>query len=307
MITDFLEFKKYQLIREFNSSFETSYLDTLPYGMREDILMIKNDIQEERKKNVSFKKVFAEVLDKIITLPYTMKRDIVKYALVAFAGSIALSDVSYAFASAKEGTENSDYAKLEKETISLIDDLKLNPMKNIDMSQFKTPTTYSDTLVDFLKHEEGRNGKPVLTAYDIKDGMITIGYGHAERKSITKMKAGVTKITEDQALDLLLQDVKEAQKGVDRIMRDMKAEKIDVFVSQNMYDAMISLTYNMGIGNMRKSDFLKMLKAGDIEGATKQILIQNVTYPGHVKRRKKEAFYFAQKVAVKIDQLLAVK
>jgi len=306
MITDFLEFKKYQLIREFNSSFETGYLDTLPYGMREDVLMIKNDIQEESKKNVSFKKVFAEVLDKIVTLPYTMKRDIVKYALVAFAGSIALSDISYAFGSTKEATSN-DYTKLKKDTISLFSDLKIGSMEDIDMTQFKTPTTYSDTLIDFLKHEEGRSGKPVLTAYDIKDGMITIGYGHAERKSITKMRANVTTITEDQALDLLLEDIKDAQKGVDRIMRDMKDEKCKVFVSQNMYDAMISLTYNMGIGNMRKSDFLKKLKAGDIEGATKQILVQNVTYPGHVKRRKKEAFLFGQKVAVKLDQLLAIK
>lgn len=306
MITDFLEFKKQQLIREFNSSFETSYLDTLPYGMREDILMIKNEIKEESKKKVNFKKAFTDILDKIVTLPYTMKRDVVKYALVAFAGSIALSDISYAFASTKEG-ETTEYHKLEKDTFSLMDDLKINPLKNIDMSQFKTPTTYSDTLVEFLQHEEGRNGKPVLTAYDIGDGMITIGYGHAERKSITKMRAGKTTITEDQATDLLIEDIKEAQKGVDRIMRDMKAEKIDVFVSQNMYDAMISLTYNMGIGNMRKSDFLKKLKAGDIEGATKQILVQNVTYPGHVKRRKKEAFLFGQKVAVKIDQLLAIK
>ncbi len=82
--------------------------------------------------------------------------------------------------------------------------------------------------------------KCVLTAYDNNDGMITIGWGHAEPKGYTNLVAGVTRWTQAQADSAFENDIKKYEKAVnDYFTRSF---------NQNQFDAMVSFTYNLGVG-----------------------------------------------------------
>ena len=154
----------------------------------------------------------------------------------------------------------------------------------------------SDSLVNFLKLEEGsarHKGKPVLIAYEIGDGMVTIGWGHAERKSRTKMIPGKTTITLAQAESLLDRDIKKASNALNRILNKWDKRGLDVQVTQGMYDSMVSMIFNMGIGNFRKSQFIKLVKANELDKAKEYIKRTAISYSGHVPRRKKESEMFS--------------
>lgn len=153
----------------------------------------------------------------------------------------------------------------------------------------------SDNLINFLKNEEGspkHKGEAVLTAYDLGDGAITIGYGHAERKGETNMVAGRTKISKGKAEQLLKKDIKVASNALNRILDKWEANGIKVNITQGMYDSMVSLIYNMGIGNFRKSNLIQLVKQNKLEDAKKLISKTHITYPGHKPRRKAEAEMF---------------
>ena len=69
---------------------------------------------------------------------------------------------------------------------------------------FKDPSqlTGSKAAINLIKKHEGLS----LKAYKIGDGMITIGYGHAEPEKNSKFKVG-DKITKHQAEELFLHDL----------------------------------------------------------------------------------------------------
>ena len=72
----------------------------------------------------------------------------------------------------------------------------------------------------------------------------------------------------------------------------MKDKEIPFKITQGMYDAMISMAYNMGRGGFRGSDFIQLVKQGKYKEAKNKILSTNITYAGHKSRRKKESEMF---------------
>ena len=68
------------------------------------------------------------------------------------------------------------------------------------------------------------------------------------------------------------------------------------FITQNMYDAIISLAYNIGVNGFKKSSVLRLLKQGDKENAGNAFLLWNKAggkvLKGLVNRRKKERELF---------------
>lgn len=268
---------------------------------------IKDDIKLIDQLNLGKEKIvkyFKSLIDKIHALPEVVQIKLFKGIVIAFMGLITLpemlSTITTYFSNDTANTEIvnkyknvvvTNYKKSSNNVITT----PIEKEKQV-IKKYVQPTEFSDTLVEFLKYEEGsikEKGKPVLTAYNIGDGMITIGYGHAERKSETKMRANRTTITEDQALDLLLEDIKEAQGQLDNILNDWKKQGIKLYITQGMYDSMISMIYNMGIGNFRKSEFIQLVKNNKFDKAQEKIKTTNVTYPGHVTRREKEAKLFS--------------
>lgn len=82
--------------------------------------------------------------------------------------------------------------------------------------------------IDLIKSFEGFRSE----AYICPGGVITIGYGHTK-----SVQYGDT-ITKEEAEDLLAQDVQEYAEAVEKY--------INVPVTQNQFDALVSLCYNIG-------------------------------------------------------------
>lgn len=142
---------------------------------------------------------------------------------------------------------------------------------------------------DFIKGHEGYSSK----AYMLGDGMITIGWGHAEPASKSIFKKGEV-ISKDKALDLLKIDLKTAADGVRRIFRDWESKGIDVPVTQDMFDALVSIAFNTGVSSLRNSDLIQDLKKKDYESVGKKIKLFRVSkkYPGLKIRRSEESKKF---------------
>lgn len=90
-------------------------------------------------------------------------------------------------------------------------------------------------------------------------GTLTIGYGHtAAAFGKYPMQVGST-ISEARATQLLDEDLDPVEAYVNR--------KVRVPITQGQFDALVSITFNMGEGNFSKSALLARLNAGDYRGA----------------------------------------
>lgn len=89
-----------------------------------------------------------------------------------------------------------------------------------------------------------------LTAYHAlkTEKYLTIGYGHYG----PDVKEGQT-ITKEEATKLLQQDVQTAENELNQLIRQ------NVLLTQNQFDALCSLVFNIGVGNFRKSTLRKKL------------------------------------------------
>lgn len=120
-----------------------------------------------------------------------------------------------------------------------------------------------------------------LKAYKCPAGVWTIGYGSTEG-----VKPGMT-ITREEAEQLLRQDIERFEKGVDDL--------VEVDINENQYSALVSLAYNIGLGNFKKSTLLKLINKGnqnELEAVHSQfkrwVWAGSQILPGLVKRREAE-------------------
>lgn len=114
-------------------------------------------------------------------------------------------------------------------------------------------STYT-TIANF----EGFSATPYPDA-----GGYSIGYGHY-------MGAVVTipgPITQAQGLDLLQADVASAARTVSSL--------VSVPLTQNQYDALVSLAYNIGSNAFANSTLVSLLNQGDYAGAAAQFPVWN--------------------------------
>jgi len=136
--------------------------------------------------------------------------------------------------------------------------------------------------VDLVKHFEGL----YLTAYLCPAGVPTIGYGHTAG---VEMGQTTTKATADM---LLTADLASAAAQVDKLVK--------VALTPEQRGALASFVFNLGAGSLASSTLLKLLNAGDREGAAIQFgrwvyaTVNGVKtqLPGLVARRAAEAALF---------------
>lgn len=125
-----------------------------------------------------------------------------------------------------------------------------------------------------------------LTAYLDTGGVWTIGYGHTG----ADVREGLT-IPLSEAERLLTRDLKVAEGHVN--------DAVKVKLTQNQFDALVSFVYNVGGGAFRSSTLLKLLNAGDYEGAAYQLPRWNKdngkVIPGLTNRRHEERDLFLRK------------
>lgn len=138
----------------------------------------------------------------------------------------------------------------------------------------------SKRIVDFIAQHEGFKSRIYKDPY----GYPTIGFGHLLREGEEELfKNGITR---ERALELLHQDIREAEKAVNLLVK--------VPLTQNQFDALVSFTYNVGSGNLKKSTLLKKLNEGDYVGASNEFMkwIGKPPLPGLQRRRSEERKIF---------------
>lgn len=129
-----------------------------------------------------------------------------------------------------------------------------------------------------------------LTAYYDQVGVLTIGYGTTNSVLPPSMKFGPgTTITQAQAVALL-------QYAVNTTFGPKVNALVQVPLSQNQFDSLVSFAYNLGAGSLASSTLLRLLNAGQIGAAQKQFLVWNkaggVAVRGLTNRRLGEAVNF---------------
>lgn len=139
----------------------------------------------------------------------------------------------------------------------------------------------SDKGIELIKRFEGCR----LRAYRCPAGVLTIGIGHTKG-----VKEGMT-ITAQQAVEYLKSDIEHFEQQINGLQLDL---------TQNQFDALVSFVFNVGFGAFQKSTLLKRIKAGapekDIRNAFGMwVKAGRRTLPGLVARRQAEAdLYFSE-------------
>ena len=101
----------------------------------------------------------------------------------------------------------------------------------------------SESLIQKLKEFEGLR----LEAYLDAAGVPTIGYGHTHHVTLGD------RLTEYWADQLLREDVR-------NVVRDIS--QLGVVRTQGQMDALVSFTFNLGIGRLLRSTLLKKIRSG---------------------------------------------
>lgn len=123
-----------------------------------------------------------------------------------------------------------------------------------------------------------------LKAYKCPGGVWTIGYGHT-----AGVKPGMV-ISEAQAEEYLKADLIASEKYLN---------SLGLALDQNQFDALISLIYNIGIGNFQKSTLLRKARVNPNDNSImdeflKWVYSKGRVLPGLQRRRLREMkLYFS--------------
>ena len=136
----------------------------------------------------------------------------------------------------------------------------------------------SDAGLDLIQRFEGCK----LKAYQDSVHVWTIGVGHTG-----DVQPG-QEITQEEAMELLRQDVEDAEKCVNVC--------VTAPLSQGQFDALVSFCFNLGCGALRRSTLLQKVNASDFDGASREFVKWNkaggVVLNGLTRRREAEAELF---------------
>ena len=137
--------------------------------------------------------------------------------------------------------------------------------------------------LELIKEFEGFSS----VAYLCSAKKATIGYGNTFWEDGTPVKIG-DQISKERAETLLKHVVDNFSVAVEV---DIKIE-----VTQNQFDAMVSLAYNIGLGAFKNSTLLRQLNRGNFVGASQEFLRWDKSngkpLPGLTRRREREKLLF---------------
>lgn len=152
----------------------------------------------------------------------------------------------------------------------------------------KISTRGLDELIKAFEGYHKRLPDGRCTTYRCPAGVLTLGYG---------CTVGLTEgmvWTEQEATDALAREMETHEKAVEKLVK--------VPVSQEQFDALVSLSYNVGSGAVGKSTLIKHLNAGDPARAAShfadfkyaKVNGKSTVLPGLVRRRAAEAAMFLE-------------
>ncbi|WP_131114308.1 lysozyme [Lichenihabitans psoromatis] len=126
-----------------------------------------------------------------------------------------------------------------------------------------------------------------LTAYRDSVGVLTIGVGHTGRATLPRVTAGMM-ISQTEAETIFASDLAPFEAAVKKA--------ITRAATQNQFDAMVSLAFNIGSAGFRGSSVVRRFNAGDLGAAADAFLLWNKAggrvVAGLAKRRAAERAQF---------------
>lgn len=139
---------------------------------------------------------------------------------------------------------------------------------------------------DLIKKFEGCK----LKAYKCPANVWTIGFGNTFYQDGTKVKEGdvITQERADELFDIIISDFVRMTDAL------VKSD-----VTENNFSALVSFTFNVGTGNLKKSTLLKKVNANPKDPSIKAEFMKwtranNVVLKGLVRRREAEAKLYEQ-------------
>ena len=150
----------------------------------------------------------------------------------------------------------------------------------------------SPEAIKVIKHHEGVRVKP----YRCPALLWTVGVGHVidqshikvpyeKRRSLPIPDGWNRVLVMDEVDAILAQDLGKFERGVARLC----PAAVGV---QSHFDALVSFSFNVGLGNLQRSSVRMRYNRGDLEGAADALLMwtkaAGKVLPGLVKRRNDE-------------------
>jgi len=153
----------------------------------------------------------------------------------------------------------------------------------------------SAKAIHMIKHHEGVRQKP----YRCPAKLWTIGVGH-----VLYPEQGKLKLDERDGFALKIEDFRTfSMEEVDAILRtdldrfERGVEKFcPVALTQGQFDALVSFSFNVGLGTLQRSTLRQKVLRGDMEGASEELLkycmAGGKVLRGLLNRRKDEQAVF---------------
>ncbi len=128
----------------------------------------------------------------------------------------------------------------------------------------------------------------LLKASNKLDGVWTIGYGQTGSYYGKRVRRGMTTTKAEAHTWLRDHSIKTYEDAV--------TQAVKVPINQNQFDALVSFSYNVGVGALKQSTTLRKLNAGDYAGAADALTMwtkcNGKVLAGLVRRRKEERALF---------------
>ena len=129
----------------------------------------------------------------------------------------------------------------------------------------------SDKAIEVIKHHEGVRQKP----YRCPAKLWTIGVGHVmypeqgklklENRDEFSLKDQDNRVWTKEEIDAILKsDLERFERGV--------GQYITAPLTQGMFDALVSFSFNVGLGTLQRSTLRQKVNRGDKEGAAEEFL-----------------------------------
>ena len=129
----------------------------------------------------------------------------------------------------------------------------------------------SEKAIEVIKHHEGVRQKP----YRCPAKLWTVGVGHVlypeqgklpmDQRDAFNIKIEDFRVFSMEEVDAILRaDLDRFERGVERY--------ITVPLTQGMFDALVSFSFNVGLGTLQRSTLRQKLNRGDKEGAADELL-----------------------------------
>jgi lysozyme len=149
----------------------------------------------------------------------------------------------------------------------------------------------SKDAIEGIKKDEGVRLRP----YRCPALLWTVGVGHVidsnhirvkldERKGLAIPDGWDRTLTMDEVNDILAKDLATFERGVLRLCPEG--------LTQGRFDALVSFSFNVGLGNLQRSTIRMKHNRGDFDGAAESFMAWTKAggkeLPGLVKRRKHE-------------------